>query len=51
MAWLRLESVKLQGSPAGRAFFTLAGSTPEGPKGVAAAFRGAHAVLIWAGVM
>ena len=41
VAWLRLEGVKLQGASAGRALFTLAGRTPEGPKGVAAAFKGA----------
>ena len=42
VAWLRLEGVKLQGASAGRALFTLAGRTPEGPKGVAAAFKGAR---------
>ena len=41
VAWLRLEGVKLQGASAGRALFTLAGRTPEGPKGIAAAFKGA----------
>ena len=51
MAWLRLESVKLQGAPAGRALFTLAGRTPEGPKGIAAAFKGAAPTLLslWQG--
>ena len=41
MVWLRLEGVKAQGAAGGRALFTLKGSTPEGPKGVSAAFKGA----------
>lgn len=40
MVWLRVEGAKGQGAPGGRALFTLRGSTPEGPKGVAAAFKG-----------
>ena len=40
VVWLRVEGTKAQGAPGGRALFTLRGTTPEGPKGVAAAFKG-----------
>ena len=41
VVWLRLDSTKAGGAAGGRALFTLKGSTSEGPKGVAAALKGA----------
>ena len=49
VVWLRVEGTKAQGAPAGRALFTLRGSTPEGPKGVAAAVKGkSFRIRAWA---